>query len=431
MENIEDPTNLTGLSKLLNKQHVNDRIDLEALEKDMIGGKGVRKIKTNDPAKEFRSRMQEINRSSGMEILGGGGSPSAASQKRAKPSRRSSSNSESSLGAIGFTRVRGSRSRSSASASDSGSDSGSGSDGSASESGSDIDVSDSASGSSDGSGSDEMMDIMRGRQPKSRPNVAPVNPALRPVYNQSRPIPTQPPSAPSASHASAYPQRAPQYPQYPQYPQMAPPHGMSGMPGMPGAQMSMDPLDQAIQTYAGSSVDYGLASREDEEEKKSELLEDIDELKYELEDDDVDLSRIPEVNQDSTLDEIYNVRKILRRKYDRRRFNSFGTEFILAFAQAIEYVCDGERKVGNVTLPDLTNWHNTVRTKLRKLRYETSTIVSGTMEKFNIGPVGRLGLELVPSAFLHSKMRKDQKGKANYTTNQMSDAYDKLSQYDD
>jgi hypothetical protein len=150
-----------------------------------------------------------------------------------------------------------------------------------------------------------------------------------------------------------------------------------------------------------------------------------------LEDDDVDLSRIPDVNGDSTLEEIMNVRKILRRKYDRRRFSSFSTEFILAAAQAVEYICDGQRKIGKFTVPDLTNWHNTVRTKLRKLRYETSTIVSGTMEKYNIGPVGRLGLELVPSAFLHSKMRKDQRGKANYTPNQMSEAYDQLSQFDE
>jgi hypothetical protein len=53
------------------------------------------------------------------------------------------------------------------------------------------------------------------------------------------------------------------------------------------------------------------------------------------------------------------------------------------------------------------------------------------MEKYNIGPVGRLGLELVPSAFLHSKMRKDRRGKANYTPNQMSEAYDQLSQFDE
>jgi hypothetical protein len=205
--------------------------------------------------------------------------------------------------------------------------------------------------------------------------------------------------------------------------QMAPPHYQQA----PGG----DSLDHAMQAYAGNAPNFHIESIEDEEEKKSELLEDIDELKYELEDEDVDLSLIPEVDRESSLEEIMNVRKILRRKYDRRRFNSFGNEFILAFAQAMEYICDGERKIGNFTVPDLTNWHNTVRTKLRKLRYETSTIVSGTMEKFNIGPVGRLGLELVPSAFLHSKMRKDQRGKSNYTPNQMSEAYDQLSQFDE
>jgi hypothetical protein len=415
MENIDDPTNLTGISKLLNRQHVNDKIDLEALERDMIGGGGVRKIKVNEPAKEFRSRMQEINKSSGMDVLSGDGDFSSDSEsdhvvhtKRA-PSHHAKPKSAVSKSYDG---------------SDSDSDSSNG------DTDSDMSSDINSSESFENSGSDEMMDIMRGRRPKSQPNVEPTNTNYRPV-DRHAPLPT-----------SAPPQRQPSYPaqppphahagyqgqQYPQqaYPQMAPPHGNA-----PGYYGPVDPLDQAMQTYAGNTMDYGLASREDEEEKKSELLEDIDELKYELEEDDVDLSRIPEVDQDSTMEEIHNVRKILRRKYDRRRFNSFGTEFILAFAQGVEYICDGERKIGNMTVPDLTNWHNTVRTKLRKLRYETSTIVSGTMEKFNIGPVGRLGLELVPSAFLHSKMRKDQKGKANYTTNQMSAAYDQLSQYDD
>jgi hypothetical protein len=35
MEDIEDPTNLTGISSLVNKSHVNDKLDLAAIEKSV------------------------------------------------------------------------------------------------------------------------------------------------------------------------------------------------------------------------------------------------------------------------------------------------------------------------------------------------------------------------------------------------------------
>jgi hypothetical protein len=418
MENIEDATNLTGISQLLNKQHINDKIDLAALERDMIGGNGIRRMKVNDPAKEFRSRMEEINRDSGMEVIEITRAPDPSARK---PSRIAVKNKPSSPSASSSGESGSESGSESESESGSGSESSSGS-GSGFESGSD-------SGSGSGSGeSDDILSAIKGGKSKPREQLRPVTSSLRPIDNR--------PHHSHQSHHShrppqAYPPPQPQPQGYPPPQQGYPQQGQQMPPPQAYPPPQNTPLDQAMQAYAGNTIDYGLESREDEEEKKADLLEDIDELKYELEDDDVDLSRIPEVNQDSTIEEIHNVRKTLRKKYDRRRFNSFGTEFILAFAQGVEYICDGERKVGNYTVPDLTNWHNTVRTKLRKLRYETSTIVSGTMEKFNIGPVGRLGLELVPSAFLHSKMRKDQKGKSNYTTDQMSEAYDQLAQYDE
>lgn len=417
MENINDPTNLTGISKLLNKSHVNDKLDLSALEKDMIGGTGLRKVKVNDPAKEFQNKMREINRLSGMEMLS-----TKSHRKAAAASSSSFDNSGSYDDSDDSDDSDGSDDSGESYDSD---DSG--------ESYDSDDSNDSGSFDSDDSGSDD--DIISKIKSSDR--------HMRPVSSSYRPIEKPKTHAPSTvkygSHNRPDKHRRPPpgppnvYGGQPQYPPMhhqmaAPGYNMPQQyPGMHGG----DSLDQAMHAYGGNAPNFAIESIEDDEEKKSELLEDIDELKWELEDDDVDLSRIPDVDQDSSIEEILTVRKILRRKYDRRRFNSFGTEFILAFAQAMEYICDGERRVGNFTLPDLTNWHNTVRTKLRKLRYETSTIVSGTMEKYNIGPVGRLGLELVPSAFLHSKMRKDQRGKSNYTPNQMSEAYDQLSQFDE
>jgi len=155
------------------------------------------------------------------------------------------------------------------------------------------------------------------------------------------------------------------------------------------------------------------------------MLEDIDELWVSLEDYDVDLLRIPKVYQDSPTADVAQVQKILRMKYDRRRYTTFGTEFILAGVHGLEYLFDGKRKWGPYQ-PDLTNWHNTVRTKLRRMRYETSMIVSDVMHQWNVGAFTRVLIELVPSAFLHSRMRSEQHGKAGYTPDQISAAYDAL-----
>jgi hypothetical protein len=182
-----------------------------------------------------------------------------------------------------------------------------------------------------------------------------------------------------------------------------------------------------LKTYTGNH-DINVYEEELEEEKAI-LLEDIDELKTELLGEHVDLSRIPVVDDKSPIDLVRKVNKILKRKYDRKRYNGFGTELILAASQGLEYVCDGKKKYGPWS-PDLTGWHNTVRPKLRKMHYDTSAIVADIMNEYNIGPVWRIALELVPSAILYSRMKRDQHGTNNYTPDQMAEAYDDLRQFE-
>jgi hypothetical protein len=191
-------------------------------------------------------------------------------------------------------------------------------------------------------------------------------------------------------------------------------------------------LDEALRTYSGEQSDVSV-EREKLEDTKATLLEDIDELITELSSEvpPVDLSRIPKVNQDSPIDLVKKVRRILQMKYDRRRCNTLGSEMILAGSQGLGYIFDGRRKIGPFA-PNLEGWHNTVRPKLRRMKYETSTIVSGIMQEYNIGPLGRVLLELVPSAVLYSNMRSGpstQQGQ--YTQDQMSQAFDDLRQFDD
>jgi hypothetical protein len=213
----------------------------------------------------------------------------------------------------------------------------------------------------------------------------------------------------------------PNYPSAPMY------TGASGYPGMPNQPNNY--MLNALTAYSGVDTQLDILNKEKEKEEISALLGDIGELRYELTQDEINISDVQEVSKDSSLDEVKSVYNILKRRYERRRLNSLGTEAVIALAQGLEYIFDGERKIGPYA-PDLTNWHNTVRTKLRKMRYETSSVVGTVLDKFNVGPMGRIAIELVPSALLHSKMRKDSRGKPSYSTDQMSAAVSTLRNYE-
>lgn len=63
--------------------------------------------------------------------------------------------------------------------------------------------------------------------------------------------------------------------------------------------------------------------KEKEEDDKAIMLEQIDMLILNLKDEGIDVSRIPEVNSHSSIEEVENVHKILRLKNDRNRYCSF------------------------------------------------------------------------------------------------------------
>ena len=188
-----------------------------------------------------------------------------------------------------------------------------------------------------------------------------------------------------------------------------------------------DNLDEAIKAYSGNNENNVEIDNEDE--IKAVLIENIDALKEELSKDNVDTSKIQEVSCDSNLDTIKKVHNVLRKKYDRTRCNTLGTEIILAGAQGLEYVLNGKNKWGPYS-PDVTGWHNTIRPKLRRMRYETSELVSTVMNDYNIGPFTRIALELFPNLVLYSHMRREQHGRTNYSPTQMSDAFEDLRQFD-
>lgn len=145
--------------------------------------------------------------------------------------------------------------------------------------------------------------------------------------------------------------------------------------------------------------------KEEEEDDKNALLEQIDMLKDSLEDDGVSLINIPPVSKSNTMSEIQNVYKILRIKNDRNRYCSFAEEVILSGAHGLEYLFDGKNEWFG-RKPDLVGWSNTVRIKLRRCRFQTSTLIKDIMQDYNMGSGWQLLLELIPSMFLYSRQKK-------------------------
>lgn len=170
--------------------------------------------------------------------------------------------------------------------------------------------------------------------------------------------------------------------------------------------------------------------KEKEEDDKAIILEQIDMLTTNLTDEGVDVSRIPKVDANSSLEEIRSIHKILRLKNDRNRYCSFAEECILAGSHSLEWLFDGEKNYMG-RKPDLRGWSATVNIKLRRMRYDTSTFVSDVMQDYDLGHGTRIMLELIPSLFLYSKMKKSQYADNLITSDQMNDAMDRIRSVED
>ena len=165
--------------------------------------------------------------------------------------------------------------------------------------------------------------------------------------------------------------------------------------------------------------------KEKEEDDKAILLEQIDMLMSNLNDTGINTERVPHVDNNSSIDDIENVHKILRLKNDRSRYCSFAEECILAGSHTLEWMFDGEKSyIGR--RPDLRGWSATVNIKLRRMRYDTSTFVSDVMKDYDLGHGTRIMFELIPSLFLYSKMKKSQHSDNLITSDEMNKAVDRI-----
>lgn len=392
VEDIEDPTNLIGLGSLVNPKHTNKNLNLEVIEKQFMSKGGIKKIPEYDPDKEFNRTINAITSKKSMGRNGVSHQPKQYEKPAyEKPTYEDRNQSDKYNNEDEYNDNNGNNE--------------------------DEPVYDETNEAEYEQPGDEAELLQEEGAEEGNGDEIDINEEPEDIYSKYQYTGGTRKPAPKMNNTNV-----PQY--YANYAASSNTRNNSG-----STANNFNPDDYiggAIRDYAGDDVNF---EKEAEEEEKAVLLEDIDELRFELEGEGLDLSRIPVVDTATPLNVVRKIHKMLRMKYDRKRCNGFGTGLIMAGAQGLEYVFDGKRKYGPYS-PDLTGWHNTIRPKLRRMRYETSTIVANIMHDYNIGPLARVFLELVPSAFLYSKMRRDQHGRSNYTPDQMSEAYEDLRQFD-
>lgn len=168
-------------------------------------------------------------------------------------------------------------------------------------------------------------------------------------------------------------------------------------------------INMVNQEMGVQSIGFSF-EKEKREDIKLQMLDEISSLMTTLQEEDVDLSRIPQVDARSSYEDVESVLKILRHKNDRSRYCSLAEEFAIFGAYLLEDLFDGKKMWFGRYRPDLVGWHNQVNCKLRRMRHETSQLMGSIMQDNNIGDWTRILLELVPNAILYSRMRKQQYG---------------------
>lgn len=144
---------------------------------------------------------------------------------------------------------------------------------------------------------------------------------------------------------------------------------------------------------------------EEEEDEMARILEQIDLLKSNLESEGVDLSRIQSVDQNTSKREAKAVLKILQIKNDRLRYCDMFEEAVLVAAYGLESVFDGKKEYFGSKI-DLTGWSESVKVKLRRMRYNTAGFISTVVKDYNVGHGWRIVFEILPSMILYSRDRR-------------------------
>lgn len=221
----------------------------------------------------------------------------------------------------------------------------------------------------------------------------------------------------------------------PQMPYVQPVYNDPQLNRMSHEQIKQRELQNALNSIhiaPNASMESFNLDAEKQKDKKDMLLGQIDLLRQSLDDEGRKTEDIASVTNQDTFEDVESTYKQLRYRNDHVRYCSVANEFAQTFAYGLEWAFDGEKSYFGIQ-PNMTGWDATLNIKMRHLSYETSSMVSETMNNYNLGNFWRLMLELVPSAILHSKMQKNKTGKTDNrpSENEIGSAIGNIRDMDD
>lgn len=194
-------------------------------------------------------------------------------------------------------------------------------------------------------------------------------------------------------------------------------------------QIYQNQINSVMNDLGGNMADNNTLNLDSmkREDTKMSMLETIDSIRASLEEEDaLGLDRIPKVTQESSYDDVEHVLRRLQLKNDRARYTSLADEFLLLGADAMEELFDGQNMYFNRYRPDLRGWRKEVQVKLRRMRHDTSTLVSDIMHDYNIGPGARILLELIPNMVMFANRRRSEYGQVDMIGDNMNEEFEKL-----
>lgn len=148
--------------------------------------------------------------------------------------------------------------------------------------------------------------------------------------------------------------------------------------------------------------------QEMEDERKNFLLDQIDSLKEDLTELGINVDgQQYYVSYDMPIKRIDEVYRRLSFKHDKLKYNAIAEEALVAGASLLELVFNGKHEYFGVR-PDITGYSDVVKSKLKRIRFETSTAVSRFVSKNKVGLMPRLMMELLPALITQSQKRKLQ-----------------------
>jgi len=150
-------------------------------------------------------------------------------------------------------------------------------------------------------------------------------------------------------------------------------------------------ISRVMETVPKMNIDM---EQEIEEDRRNTLLEQIESLRDDLSELGVSVdSQQYYVPYDAPLKRIEEVNRRLTFKYNKLKYNSIAEEALVAGASLLEMVFNGHHEYFGCK-PDITGYSDVVKSKLKRIRVETSTAVSRFVAANNVGVVPRLMMEL-------------------------------------